>query len=98
MFQAARPVYIATFLGWLAFLLLCQLIWWIGMGRHQKAVAARFKELNRIVSRQKELLDSVNISLDIGLFMADVKGQIHVCNRAFSAIVGILVGMLIIFA
>ena len=88
MFLAARPVYIATFLGWLAFLLLCQLIWWIGMGRHQKAVAARLKELNRIVSRQKELLDSVNISLDIGLFMADVKGQIHVCNRAFASIAG----------
>lgn len=88
MFQAALPVYIASFLGWLAFLLFCQLVWWIGVGRQQKAVAAELKALHQTVSRQKELLDSVNISLDIGLFMADVKGHIHVCNRAFTAIVG----------
>lgn len=88
MFQAALPVYIATFLGWLTFLLFCQLVWWIGVGRQQKAVASELKQLHQTVSRQKELLDSVNISLDIGLFMADVKGQIHVCNRAFAAIVG----------
>ena len=88
MFQAALPVYIATGLGWLAFLLFCQLVWWIGVGRQQKAVASELKQLHQTVSRQKDLLDSVNISLDIGLFMADVKGQIHVCNRAFASIVG----------
>ena len=88
MAQAVRPVYIAVFSVWLAFLLFCQLVWWIGVGRQQKAIASELKELNQTVSRQKELLDSVNISLDIGLFMADVKGQIHVCNRAFAAIVG----------
>ena len=88
MFQAALPVYIATFFGWLAFLLFCQLVWWIGVGRQQKAITAELEQLNQTVSRQKELLDSVNISLDVGLFMADVKGHIHVCNRAFTAIVG----------
>ena len=88
MFQAALPVYIAVSLGWLSFLLVCLLVWWIGVGRQQKAVASHLKQLHQTVSRQKELLDSVNISLDIGLFMADVKGQVHVCNRAFAAIVG----------
>ncbi|MBQ3170686.1 MAG: PAS domain S-box protein [Mailhella sp.] len=88
MFQAARPVYIAAFLGWLAFLLFSLLVWWIGVGRQQRAVVAELKQLHQTVSRQKELLDSVNISLDVGLFMADVKGHIHVCNRAFAAIAG----------
>lgn len=88
MFQAALPVYIAVFFGWLAFLLFCQLVWWIGVGRQQKAVASELKQLHQTVSRQKGLLDSVNISLDISLFMADVKGHIHVCNRAFASIVG----------
>ncbi|MBR3880716.1 MAG: PAS domain-containing protein [Mailhella sp.] len=88
MFQAALPVYIAVFFCWLAFLLFGLLVWWIGVGRQQKAVASELKLLHQTVSRQKDLLDSVNISLDIGLFMADVKGQIHVCNRAFASIVG----------
>lgn len=88
LFRAALPAVVVSVLGWLSFILLCGLLWWMGLGRQQRAVTAELKRLNQLVSRQKELLDSVNISLDIGLFMADVKGYIHVCNPAFAAIVG----------
>ena len=88
IFHAALPVYLACALGWAAFILLCLMLWWMGVGRQQKAVAAELRGLHQLVSRQKELLDSVNISLDVALFMADVKGQIHVCNRAFARLVG----------
>ena len=88
LFRAAMPAVVVSVLGWLSFMLLCGLLWWIGFGRQQRAVTAELQRLHQLVSRQKELLDSVNISLDIGLFMADVKGHIHVCNPAFAAIVG----------
>ena len=51
-------------------------------------MASELQRLHQIVSRQKELLDSVNVSLDIGLFMADVKGQIRFCNPALAGILG----------
>ena len=88
LFRSELPVYVGGLLGWLSFMLLCSLLWWMGLGRQQSAVAREMQRLHQLVSRQKELLDSVNTSLDIGLFMADVKGQIHVCNLAFAAIVG----------
>ncbi len=86
IFRAELPVYVEALLGWLSFMLLCGLLWWMAFGRQQLAVASELRRLNQVVSRQKELLDSVNVSLDIGLFMSDVKGQIRVCNPALAAI------------
>lgn len=88
IFRAEIPIYAVGTLGWLSFMLLCALLWWIGFGRQQRAVASELQRLHQIVSRQKELLDSVNVSLDIGLFMADVKGQIRFCNPALAGILG----------
>ena len=88
VFRSELPVYAVAVLGWLSFMLLSGLLWWIGFGRQQRAVASELQRLNQIISRQKELLDSVNLSLDVGLFMADVKGQIRVCNPALAAILG----------
>lgn len=88
VFRSELPVYAVAVLGWLSFMLLSGLLWWMGFGRQQRAVASELQRLNQIISRQKELLDSVNLSLDIGLFMADVKGQIRVCNPALAAILG----------
>lgn len=88
VFRAELPVYAVGVLAWISFMLLSGLLWWIGFGRQQRAVAAELQRLNQIISRQKELLDSVNLSLDVGLFMADVKGQIRVCNPALAAILG----------
>ena len=88
IFKASIPVYVACGLGWAAFMLLCLLVWWVGIGRQQKAIANEMRELNHMVSLQKELLDRVNTSLDMALLMIDVKGQIHVCNSAFAEIAG----------
>ncbi len=88
VFRAELPVYAVGVLAWISFMLLSGLLWWIGFGRQQRAVAAELQRLNQIISRQKELLDSVNLSLYVGLFMADVKGQIRVCNPALAAILG----------
>ena len=84
LFHAALPVYIMGVLGWAAFMLLVALFWWIGVGRQQGAIAEEMRQLHQMVSRQKELLDRVNTSLDESLLMADVKGQIHMINRAFA--------------
>lgn len=62
------------------------LLWWVLVGRQQRFVAERFRHLYQLIERQKRLLDSVNVSLDVGLFMADVTGQIQVGNRAFAEI------------
>ena len=63
------------------------LLWWIMIGREQRAVACRFEELYKVIKQQKQLLDSVNVSLEVGLLMADVDGRIQICNRAFAEIV-----------
>ena len=68
--------------------LLLSLLWWIGVGRQQRAVAEKFQALYAVIHQQKRLLDSVNVSLDVGLLLADTEGKIQVCNRAFAEIVG----------
>jgi len=87
VFKAALPIYLACGLGWAAFLLVCLQLWWYAAGRQQKALTQKVHEFNQLVSLQKEFLDRVNVSLDMGLLMVDVKGQIHVCNRAFAQVV-----------
>lgn len=67
--------------------LLLALLWWIVVGREQRAVARRFEALYRVIKQQKQLLDSVNISLDVGLLLADTDGRIQICNRAFARMV-----------
>ena len=62
------------------------LLWWILIGRQQRVIAERFQSLYAVIARQKRLLDSVNVSLDVGLFMADLNGNIQIGNRAFAAI------------
>lgn len=88
LFRAELPVYVGGGLGWLCFMLFCGLIWWMGMGRQQRNMNRELGRLHRLVSRQKEFLDCVASSLDFGLFMADVKGQIHLSNAAFAAMIG----------
>lgn len=72
----------------LGFVLGLALLWWVLVGRQQRIIAERFRDLYQLIERQKRLLDSVNVSLDVGLFMADVTGQLQVGNRAFAEIVG----------
>lgn len=70
------------------FVLVLSLFWWVVVGRNQRAVSDRLQHLYEVIQRQKHLLDSINVSLDLGLVMADVKGQLLLCNRAFSQIIG----------
>ena len=63
------------------------LLWWVMVGREHRAVAERFEKLYRVIKQQKQLLDSMNVSLEVGLLMVDMDGQVQVCNRAFSEIV-----------
>ncbi len=84
--RATLFVYIEAALGWFLCMAVGGLLWWMGVGRHQGMVAHELRRLNRLVSRQKELLDSVNISLDVGIVMVDIRGKIRVCNRAMAGI------------
>ena len=56
------------------------------VGHQQRVIAERFQHLYALIARQKRLLDSVNVSLDVGLFMADTNGNIQLGNRAFAEI------------
>lgn len=70
------------------FVLVLTLFWWMAVGRNQRAMADRFEHLYNVIRRQKRLLDSINVSLELGLTMADIKGNVLLCNRAFSQMVG----------
>ncbi len=72
----------------LSVLLMLALVWWIMIGREQSKVAEQFRQLYQVIRKQKHLLDSINISLDVGLMMVDVGGKLHLVNRAFAQIVG----------
>lgn len=71
----------------LGIMLLLALLWWIVIGHQQRAIAQRFENLYQVIKQQKQLLDSINVSLDVGLFMADMNGVVQVSNRAFARIV-----------
>ncbi len=70
----------------LSVLLMFSLVWWIMIGREQRSVAEQFRKLYQVIRKQKNLLDSINVSLDVGLIMADVSGKLHLVNRAFAEI------------
>lgn len=69
------------------FMLFLALLWWVVIGRQQRAIAERFQNLYTVIQRQKCLLDSINMSIGTGLLMSTVKGDILACNPAFAEIV-----------
>ncbi len=87
--RAFNLVYGAGAFLCLSVLLMLALVWWIMIGREQRTVAEQFRQLYQVIRKQKHLLDSINISLDVGLIMVDVSGKLHVVNRAFGLIVDI---------
>ncbi len=86
--RAFNLVYGAGAFLCLSVLLMLALVWWIMIGREQRSVAEKFRKLYQLIHQQKQLLDSINISLDVGLMMVDVSGKLHLVNRAFALIVG----------
>lgn len=65
------------------FMLVLALLWWIVVGREEKANAKRFESLFKLIEDQKRILDNVNAALDTGLLAADVTGKVIMANRAF---------------
>ncbi len=85
--RAFNLVYGAGIFLCLSVLLMFALVWWIMIGREQRTVAEQFRKLYQVIRKQKHLLDSINVSLDVGLIMADVSGTLHLANRAFAEII-----------
>ena len=75
------------FLASAGMVLFLVLLWWMAIGREQQAIAQRFQNLYLLIERQKSLLQCVNVSLQVGLFLADDNGKIHMANRSFADIV-----------
>ncbi len=67
--------------------LLFALLWWVVIGTEQKAVATRFRNLYDVIAQQKGLLDSINLSLEVGLILVDSSGFIKISNKTFNEIV-----------
>ncbi len=86
--RAFNLVYGAGIFLCLSVLLMFALVWWMMIGREQRAVAEEFRKLYQVIRKQKHLLDSINVSLDVGLIMVDVSGMLHLANRAFGEILG----------
>ncbi len=86
--HAFNLVYGAGIFLCLSVLLMFAVVWWMMIGREQRAVAEEFRKLYQVIRKQKSLLDSINVSLDVGLIMADVSGTLHLANRAFAEILG----------
>lgn len=82
----AMQIYGLGFLFSIGFILFLALVWWVVIGRQQRAIAERFQSLYTVIQRQKCLLDSINISIGTGLLMATTKGDILACNPALAQI------------
>lgn len=83
----ALQIYGLGLLASVGFILVLALLWWVVIGRQQRAIAERFQSLYAVIQRQKCLLDSINMSIGSGLLMATVKGDILACNPALAEIV-----------
>lgn len=83
----ALQIYGLGLLASVGFILVLALLWWVVIGRQQRAIAERLQSLYALIQRQKCLLDSINMSIGSGLLMATVKGDILACNPALAEIV-----------
>lgn len=82
----AWTIFSIGLLASVGFVLLLTLAWWVVVGREQRVIAQRFQNLYQVINQQKRFLDSVNVSLEVGLMMADKNGVIQLCNRSFAHI------------
>ncbi len=67
--------------------LLFALLWWVMIGTEQRAAATKFKNLYDVIQQQKVLLDSINVSLQVGLMLVDKVGKALITNKTFADIV-----------
>jgi len=62
--------------------------WWLLMGRDQREVANRFREMNTVIGEQKRLLDGINSTITDPIALTDAKGVFRYVNLAFAKVVG----------
>ncbi len=84
----SRQIYGLGVLGSLGTALLVALVWAGLAGRSYRATARHFQRLYTLIKQQKIMLDSVNASLQAGLMLANSRGQVQMCNPAFSVMAG----------
>lgn len=64
------------------------MLWWWLLGRGERTVARQVGMLSETVSRQKQLLDSINGSLAEGIVLRSADGRLQYANAAFADMVG----------
>jgi len=62
--------------------------WWWLMGRDQREVANRFREMNTLIADQKRLLDGINGTITDPIALTDTKGVFRYVNLAFAKVTG----------
>jgi len=83
-----RIVYGLAALTGLVILLMGGSAWWWLMGRDQREVAERFREMNTVIGEQKRLLDGINSTITDPIALTDTQGIFRYVNRAFANVVG----------
>ncbi|MCL2123467.1 MAG: PAS domain-containing protein [Desulfovibrionaceae bacterium] len=83
-----RIVYGLSALMGLVILLMGGAAWWWLMGRDQREVAERFREMNTVIGDQKRLLDGINSTITDPIALTDTQGVFRYVNRAFAHVVG----------
>jgi PAS domain S-box-containing protein len=83
-----RIVYGLAALMALVILLMGGAAWWWLMGRDQREVANRFREMHTVIDEQKRLLDGINSTITDPIALTDTKGVFRYVNLAFAKVVG----------
>jgi PAS domain S-box-containing protein len=63
-------------------------VWWWLMGRDQREVANRFREMNAVIVEQKRLLDGINSTITDPIALTDARGIFRYVNLAFATVAG----------
>jgi len=83
-----RVVYGLAALAGLVILLIGGSAWWWLMGRDQREVANRFREMHTVIDEQKRLLDGINSTITDPIALTDPQGVFRYVNLAFAKVVG----------
>ena len=78
---------LAALMG-LIILLMGGAAWWWLMGRDQREVANRFREMNTVIGEQKRLLDGINSTITDPIALTDPQGVFRYVNLAFAKVAG----------
>ncbi|MDR2696204.1 MAG: PAS domain-containing protein, partial [Deltaproteobacteria bacterium] len=83
-----RIMYGLAALAGLVILLMGGAAWWWLMGRDQREVANRFREMNTVIGEQKRLLDGINSTITDPIALTDPQSVFRYVNLAFAKVAG----------